>query len=71
MKNKNMQPWILAGYELFAIDGPTGLKVEVISRKVNKSKSSFYHHFADLEVFTEYLLNYHMERAKAIAQLES
>ena len=31
-----MQPWILAGYELFADDGPQGLKVEVISRKVNR-----------------------------------
>ena len=70
MKNEHMQPWILAGYELFADDGPQGLKVEVISRKVKKSKSSFYHHFADLEVFIEYLLDYHLERAKIIAQRE-
>lgn len=70
-KNDNLQPWILAGYEIFAKEGPTGLKVEIISRKVQKSKSSFYHHFADLEIFTEHLLHYHMERAKIIAQLES
>jgi AcrR family transcriptional regulator len=44
--------------------------VEVIARQVNKSKSSFYHHFADLEVFTEILLNHHLEKAKAIAERE-
>lgn len=71
MKRDNIKPWILVGYELFAGFGPSGLKIEVISKKVDKSKSSFYHHFSDLEVFTEYLLDYHMERAKNIAQLES
>ncbi len=46
------------------------MKVEVIARRVGKSKSSFYHHFADLEVFTELLLAYHLERAKVIAEME-
>ena len=64
------KPWILSGYELFATEGPKGLKVEVMAKQVNKSKSSFYHHFADLEVFTEILLNYHLERAKIIADKE-
>jgi len=61
-------PWILAGYELFAKEGPKGLKIEVMSRMVNKNKSSFYHHFADLEVFTEFMLKYHLEKAKIIAE---
>lgn len=64
------QDWILVGYELFAKEGPQGLKVEVIARKVGKSKSSFYHHFADIEVFTEFLLNYHVEVAKVIGERE-
>ena len=64
------QPWILCGYDLFSKEGPNGLKIEVIARQVNKSKSSFYHHFADLELFTEMLLNYHLERAKIIADRE-
>lgn len=63
-------PWILVGYNLFALEGPKSLKVEVIARRVNKSKSSFYHHFADLEVFTEILLQYHLERAMIIADQE-
>ena len=65
------QPWILAAYRLFAQEGPKGLKIEVLAREVGKSKSSFYHHFADLEVFTERLLGYHLERAKLIAQQEA
>ncbi|MEO1052370.1 MAG: TetR/AcrR family transcriptional regulator [Bacteroidota bacterium] len=62
--------WILAGYEVFALQGPHALKVEVLSRMVGKNKSSFYHHFADLEVFTEFLLHYHLERAEVIAAEE-
>lgn len=64
------QAWILTGYELFAQEGPKGLKVEVIARKVNKSKSSFYHLFADMEVFTECLLEHHLHRVKHIVERE-
>jgi len=70
MTNDNKQPWILVGYHLFAQEGPKGLKIEVIARQVNKSKSSFYHHFADLEVFTQILLEHHLERAKIIVNKE-
>jgi AcrR family transcriptional regulator len=67
MKNNIEQIWIEAGYELFAKDGPKGLKVEQMARKVGKSKSSFYHLFADLEVFQEKLLQYHYKRSKEVA----
>jgi AcrR family transcriptional regulator len=70
MNHPITQPWILIGYELFSKEGPAGLKVEVVARKVGKSKSSFYHHFADVEIFTETLLTYHLERSKAIADRE-
>jgi AcrR family transcriptional regulator len=70
MASESRQPWILTGYILFAREGPKGLKVEVIARKVRKSKSSFYHHFADLEVFTGFLLAYHLERVRIIAEKE-
>ena len=46
-------PWILCGYDIFSKEGSNGLKIEVIARRVNKSKSSFYHHFADLDLFIE------------------
>ena len=67
----NQLAWILTGYQLFAQAGPQGLKVEVIARKVQKSKSSFYHHFADLEVFTEFLLDYHLQQAQLLAEREN
>jgi AcrR family transcriptional regulator len=63
-------PWIEAGYELFSKEGPKGLKIEAIARHVKKSKSSFYHHFSDLEIFTDELLHYHLQRAALIATRE-
>lgn len=64
------QPWILSGYTLFAKEGPKGLTVEGLARRVGKSKSSFYHHFADLEIFTELLLDYHLGQISGIAEQE-
>ena len=69
--NAIKKPWILVGYTLFAQEGPTGIKVETIAKLVNKNKSSFYHHFAEREIFIESLLDYHLERAKIMAKEES
>ena len=63
--------WIEKGYWFFAYEGPNGLKIERLSKEVGKNKSSFYHLFADLEIFTERLLGYHLSQAKIIAQKES
>lgn len=60
-------PWIEAGYSVFALQGPEALKVEQLARQVGISKSSFYHHFADLPVLIEVLLRYHQQRAQAMA----
>ena len=65
------QPWIKTGYHTFAYEGPHGLKVERLARTVGKSKSSFYHHFADLEVFTSALLEHHLQRAEELAEKEA
>lgn len=62
--------WIKAGYEFFAISGHAGLKIEPLAKHVGISKSSFYHHFADLEVFTELLLKHHLQQAHIIADKE-
>ncbi|MGD1847163.1 MAG: TetR/AcrR family transcriptional regulator [Salibacteraceae bacterium] len=71
INDEKLLPWIQAGYAVFAQAGPDALKVESLAREVGKSKSSFYHHFADLEVFTEILLHYHLSRAAVIAQREA
>jgi AcrR family transcriptional regulator len=62
--------WIKTGYDFFATAGATGIKIELLSKKTGISKSSFYHHFADLEMFTEQLLKYHIEQSSVIASKE-
>lgn len=62
--------WILTGYRIFAAEGPSGLTIEGLARKVGKSKSSFYHHFADLDIFISFLFQYHLQRAEIIAAEE-
>jgi AcrR family transcriptional regulator len=62
--------WIEAGYALFALEGPAGLKVETLARKAGISKSSFYHHFADLELFADFLLIHHLHQSQIIAEKE-
>lgn len=65
--NKNKLIWIQEGYFVFGRKGPNGINVELIAKNLNKSKSSFYHYFGDLESFQEALLEYHIERADQIA----
>lgn len=66
----HQQIWIDAGYATMARQGPAGLMVEPLAREVGKNKSSFYHHFADLEVFTEALLRHHLAQAAIMADKE-
>jgi AcrR family transcriptional regulator len=63
--------WIEIGYRFFAYEGPGGLKIERLAKEVGKNKSSFYHLFADIEVYTERLLTFHLHQAKIIAEKES
>ncbi|MCI4671447.1 MAG: TetR/AcrR family transcriptional regulator [Bacteroidia bacterium] len=63
-------PWIHEGYRVFAKEGPGGLKVERLSKSISKNKSSFYHHFADLDIFVDFLLNYHLDQAEVMAEKE-
>jgi AcrR family transcriptional regulator len=62
--------WIAAGYETFAVAGVGALKVEVLAKQVGISKSSFYHHFADLEIFVAHLLDHHLQQSQVIADKE-
>lgn len=62
--------WITTGYEHFSLFGLGELKVEKLAKKVGISKSSFYHHFADMDVFIEHLLQLHLKQSKIIAQKE-
>ena len=62
--------WIRTGYANFALSGLAGLKIEPLAKQVGKSKSSFYHHFANGEVFLDYLLKHHLEQSAILALKE-
>lgn len=55
---------------MLALQGENALKIEMLAKKIGISKSSFYHHFADMQLFVEALLNYHLEQSKVIAEKE-
>lgn len=63
--------WIKSGYETFALTGDKSLKMEVLAKRLDISKSSFYHHFAEMEIFIEHLLEYHLKQSAIIAQKEN
>lgn len=68
--NNTKSLWIKIGYETLALEGEKELKIESLSKKIGISKSSFYYHFADIQLFVEELLNYHLEQSKIIAEKE-
>jgi AcrR family transcriptional regulator len=70
MHGKGKQLWLEKGYDAFAIAGKGALKIEALAQQVGISKSSFYHHFADLDVFMEQLLAMHLKRASTLATKE-
>lgn len=69
MKEKT-EIWIIKGYEIFALSGEKGLKIEQLAKEVGISKSSFYHHFADLDIFIEEILLHHLKKSSVIAEKE-
>ena len=60
--------WILLGYSIFAKDGPKALKIDRIAKTLKTSRSSFYHLFADLDIFTSALFDYHLERSELMSE---
>lgn len=65
------ETWIIEGYETFAFTGENSLKIEQLAKEVGISKSSFYHHFADLSIFKEKLLLHHLNQSVIIAEKEN
>ncbi|WP_080055767.1 TetR/AcrR family transcriptional regulator [Spirosoma aerolatum] len=63
--------WIKTGYEIFAISGDNALKVETLAKRLGISKSSFYHHFAEMDIFVGHLLDYHLTQSGVIAGKEN
>jgi len=57
--------WLEQGYKDFAEGGPENLSVNQIAKEIGASRSSFYHHFGDMEIFIDSLLEMHWEIALA------
>jgi AcrR family transcriptional regulator len=70
MTTDNREIWLNTGYEIFARKGQAGLKIEPLANKVGISKSSFYHHFANIELFIDLLLKHHLKQSYIIAEKE-
>ena len=51
--------WLEQGYRDFAIDGPDNLSVNQMAKKMGASRSSFYYHFAEIDLFVDEMLSYH------------
>lgn len=60
-KQNSRARWIEAGYDLFARQGLSEIKVERLAKDLEINKSSFYHFFGDLDHFFELLVQYHFE----------
>lgn len=71
MKQDKKRIWLQAGYEIFALKGPGGLQVEPIAKIVGKNKSSFYHYFANMEIFLDELLAHHITQVKLMCEKEN
>jgi AcrR family transcriptional regulator len=63
--------WIEAGYDQLSLYGPERLHIEALARTVGSSKSSFYHHFVDQELFLADLLDHHIILVQSLAIAEA
>jgi AcrR family transcriptional regulator len=67
---ESKETWIKVGYKIMALDGFKNIKIEILAREVGISKSSFYHYFADIDLFVEHLLAFHLQQSYIIAEKE-
>lgn len=58
MISKAKKPWLEAGIRLLEERGAAGLTIEELTRQLNLTKGSFYHHFKSRDGFVEALLEY-------------
>ncbi len=61
VSDRTKQIWIEKGYEHFAFYGPDNLSINKLSKEIGSPRASFYHHFGDIEIFIEELLDIHWQ----------
>ena len=55
----SQQEWLDQGLDVLAETGLSGLRVEVLARRLGVTKGSFYHHFVDLGDYRRALLGHY------------
>lgn len=60
-QDTSKQRWIEKGYEHFALYGPDNISINAISKEISSPRASFYHHFSDMEVFINVLLEANLD----------
>lgn len=63
-----MEVWIKEGYQILALDGFEGIKIERLARTLHLNKSGFYHYFGRMKTYVDSLLEYHIRGANKIAR---
>ena len=64
----NQTKWITLGYRQFGVQGPAALNIERLSMVVGLNRSSFYHYFAEVDIFEKYLLEHHIGRFQDLSK---
>lgn len=67
MNNPKMK-WIEIGYSIFALNGPNNIKIATMAKLISTNKSSFYHYFANNEVFISELTHLHIQNSLCMAE---
>jgi AcrR family transcriptional regulator len=60
--NQPRTAWLEAGLALLSNIGPQAITVEQLCKSVGRSKGSFYHHFADVNVYGNDLVSFWEQR---------
>ena len=55
------EQWLQQGYVDFAKQGPENLSIKHMGEAIGASRSSFYHHFAEMDLFIDELLAQHWD----------
>ena len=63
MARTSREDWIEEGFRILADEGDGGLTVEALCERLDRTKGSFYHHFAGRRAYVDALLATWEERA--------
>ncbi len=62
MKRLDKTAWFKQGFKILKTSGAADLTIENLTKKLNKTKGSFYHHFKNRDDYFEKLLEFWEEK---------